>query len=146
MRAGCQLRRPLHFGVELRYLAVALPKLDIVSVYKLLCRFHRRFVVGAVEFHGFVEMAIPSDNIRAVVGHVMHPSFGLGESAILTVTDRSQWRAVMEATMMHSGVGWLVKMAHMRKGLNVSLANCGRRESQIRTIATEEGSCEQDRT
>jgi hypothetical protein len=45
--------------------------------------------------------------------------------------------------MPRSGVAWLVKMAHMRKGPNVWLANCGRREIQIRTISTEKGLCVQ---
>jgi hypothetical protein len=127
MRAGCPLRRPLHFGVELRYLAVALPKLDIVSVYKLLCRFHRRFVVGAVEFHGVLKVAVPTDNIRAVVGHVMLPVWIRRERD--TLSHRSVPMLDGDgADDASSGVGWPVKMAHMRKGINVSLTNYGRRE------------------
>jgi hypothetical protein len=34
----------------------------------------------------------------------------------------------MEATMTHSGVGWLVKIAHMGKELNVLLTKYGRRK------------------
>ena len=128
-------KAPLFFGLEPCYPAVALPEFDIVSVHKLLCRFRRRFVVGAVELNGSIEMAIPSDNIRAVVGHVMHP--GSGESAILTVTDRCQWRGGDGGTMPDSGVGWLVRIAHTRKGIDTSLTNYVRRENQIRTIAAE---------
>src|SRR5580698_6416311 len=36
----------------------------------------------------------------------------------------------METTMSHSSVGWLVKIAHMRKGPNVLLTKCGRRKTK----------------
>jgi hypothetical protein len=58
----------------------------------------------------------------------------------------AKWGAVIEATMPHSGVGWLVGIAHMRKGINVSLTRYRRHQIQVRTIATEKGPCEQNRT
>jgi hypothetical protein len=45
-------------GVERRYLSVALPKLDIVTVDELLCQFNRRFIVGAVDLKCLHEVAV----------------------------------------------------------------------------------------
>jgi hypothetical protein len=82
----------LLFGVELSYPAVVLPKLDIVTVYQLLCRLHRRFIVGAVKVHGLLKMAVATDNVGSIIGHVMPPFDQAGAQYSLSPIDAENGR------------------------------------------------------
>jgi hypothetical protein len=50
-----------------------MPKLDIGSVHKLLCGLNCRIVGSTIKFDGAFELAIPADEIRLVMGHMVLP-------------------------------------------------------------------------
>jgi hypothetical protein len=55
--------------VEPGYLAVALPKLSVVAINKLLCSFRSLGIVGANEFNRCEEMTVGTDDISAIFRH-----------------------------------------------------------------------------
>jgi hypothetical protein len=81
----CKLELDFWLVIELGYLSVALPKLNVVAVYKLLRLFLGLCVIGAVQVNRTVKMAIRSDDINAIIRHGAAPL--LGGSATLSVTD-----------------------------------------------------------
>jgi hypothetical protein len=80
-------RRTYSFTRDIRYPAISLPKLDIVAVHKLYCRFRRCLVVSTVKVHGFGIMAVVPDDVGSIMRHVMHPSCWR-EYKTLSVTDK----------------------------------------------------------
>jgi hypothetical protein len=72
--------------LELGYLAVTLPKLNVVPVDKLRCPFHGCFVVGAFDCVRVEKVAVGSDDVNAIVRHVAAP-LARWELAELSVTD-----------------------------------------------------------
>jgi len=57
--------------VEPGYLAVQLPKLNVMAVKKLFCLFHRLRIVYAVEWNHPVKMAVRTDDVSAVFRHLL---------------------------------------------------------------------------
>jgi hypothetical protein len=57
--------------LEPGYLAVQLPKLNVVAVKKLFCPFHRRRIVDAVEWNHPVKTAIRTDDANPVFRHLL---------------------------------------------------------------------------
>ena len=68
--------------LKLRYRPVALPQLDIMAVNKLLSLFHGRFVVVTNETNCFLEVAVRTDNVRAILWHDERQAGGLSELAV----------------------------------------------------------------
>jgi hypothetical protein len=54
---------------QLSYHVIPLPKLDVVSVNKLLCRFDCCAVVTTIKNYRFHEMTVPANYVCSVVGH-----------------------------------------------------------------------------
>jgi hypothetical protein len=54
-------------AVELRYLAVALPKLDVVTVYELLRGFDSCIIIWGVELDRLDEMAVAANDVNSVL-------------------------------------------------------------------------------
>lgn len=59
-----------NFMVKHRDFAVELPKLNVVTIKKPFCAFHGLGIVGAIERHRPVEMAVRTDEVSAVFRHV----------------------------------------------------------------------------
>jgi hypothetical protein len=49
--------------------ALALPKLPIMTVNELLCGFNSRFVIDTFQADGSDEMAVNADHIDPILGH-----------------------------------------------------------------------------
>ena len=81
----CKLELDFWLVIEPDYLSVALPKLNVMAVHKLLCFFLGLCIIGAVEMNRTVKMAVRSDHVSAIVRHGAAPL--LGGSATLSVTD-----------------------------------------------------------
>jgi hypothetical protein len=64
-------------GLEGRDFAVALPKLDIVTVNELPGVLRRRIVIRTDKFDGPKEPTVDSDNERPIFGHLRCRSHGL---------------------------------------------------------------------
>jgi hypothetical protein len=61
---------------QLSYHAIPLPKLDVVSVNKLLCRFDCCAVVTTIKNYRFHEMTVAANYVCSVVGHMAHDQAG----------------------------------------------------------------------
>ena len=71
---------------QLSYHAIPLPKLDVVSVNKLLCRFDCCAVVTTIKNYRFHEMTVAANYVCSVVGHITHAGSG-GSTTELSVTE-----------------------------------------------------------
>jgi hypothetical protein len=58
--------------VDPGYLAVALPKLNVVIISKLLSLFHRLGVVGAFQLNRVKEVPVGTYHVNTVFGHGQH--------------------------------------------------------------------------
>jgi hypothetical protein len=59
--------------IEFGYLAIALPKFNVVAVNKLLCLFPSFAIVSAVERNKLLEMAVPADDVNSILCHMRSP-------------------------------------------------------------------------
>jgi hypothetical protein len=85
-----QLKSDFWLAVKNRDLAVALPKLNVVAINKLLRLFRGLIVVDADQRNGFLKTAVLTDSVCAIFRHVAAPN-GNGESITqLTVTECCQ--------------------------------------------------------
>jgi hypothetical protein len=64
----------LVFAAETCDLAVALPKLKVVAVDKLLCRFNRSIIVGAIKLNCLHEVTVRTNDVNSIIDHLRHPS------------------------------------------------------------------------
>jgi hypothetical protein len=71
---------------QLSYHAIPLPKLDVVSVNKLLCRFDCCAVVTTIKNYRFHEMTVAANYVCSVVGHITHAGSG-GSTTELSVSE-----------------------------------------------------------
>ena len=66
--ARCLITRTL----ELSYHAIPLPKLDVVVINKLLCRFDCCAVVSTIKNYRFHEMTVAANYVCSEVGQMAH--------------------------------------------------------------------------
>jgi hypothetical protein len=59
--------------IEFGYLAIVLPKFNVVAVNKLLCLFPSFAIVSAVERNKVLEMAVPADDVNSILCHMRSP-------------------------------------------------------------------------
>ena len=59
--------------IEFGYLAIVLPKFNVVAVNKLLCLFPSFAIVSAVERNKLLEMAVPADDVNSILYHMRSP-------------------------------------------------------------------------
>jgi hypothetical protein len=64
----------LVFAAETCDLAVALPKLKVVAVDKLLCRFNCSIIVGAIKLNCLHEVTVRTNDVNSIIDHLRHPS------------------------------------------------------------------------
>jgi hypothetical protein len=102
----------LVFGLvaEGRYLSVTLPKLKVVTVYKLFCLFLGLCVIGAIEVNRAVKMAVRADDVNAIIRHDAAPLLG-GSVTELSVTDRCRRRG---GDVFHMAMGPHSKQATVK--------------------------------
>jgi hypothetical protein len=62
------------FVVKHRDFAIELPKFDVVAVKKLLGSLHGFGIVGAIEGHRPVKVAVRTDDVNAVFHHATLPA------------------------------------------------------------------------
>src|ERR1700730_535357 len=73
-RAIVQAIGPLfRLVIEFGYLAIVLPKFNVVAVNKLLCLFPSFAIVSAVERNKVLEMAVPADDVNSILRHMRSP-------------------------------------------------------------------------
>jgi hypothetical protein len=65
------------YMVKHRDFAIELPKFDVVAVKKLFGPLYCLGIVGAVEGHRPVKVAVRTDDVRAVFHHATWPASGL---------------------------------------------------------------------
>jgi hypothetical protein len=72
-RRDCSIGTVFGIVIELGYLPIALPKLNIMTVDKLLCPLNGFAIVGAFEWNRIVEMTVSPDDVGAIFRHMPLP-------------------------------------------------------------------------
>lgn len=65
-----------NFMVKHRDFAVELPKLNVVTIKKPFCAFHGLGIVGAIERHRPVKMAVRTDEVKRGIPPCYYVGFG----------------------------------------------------------------------
>jgi hypothetical protein len=100
--------------IEFGYLAIALPKFNVVAVNKLLCLFPSFAIVSAVERNKLLEMAVPADDVNSILCHMRSPDQAGAQHS------QSPMKADGEAVMVtcsHASWSALWSIAHLAKSL-----------------------------